>query len=537
MNAQGQAAMAGVPFDILTESDLNDINKLKDYDAIVFPSFSNVKSADYAAIVDTLEIAVRHYGIGIITSGNFMTNNENGGLISADPYFVMRELLDVVRTTGGFPADVSLNAGDITHAITDDYTTNELVREYTGVGWSAFDDVSGNGRTLITQTVGGNEYSAVIATETGGRNVHFSSESVMADNNLLWQSIDWAVNGDGVTVGLQMSRQKSIFASRNDMDQSQQAGDVDPPGAAIGIYDKLVPILQDWKTLYNFVGSYYINVGNHPTEQETHWAVSNVWYNQMLALGNEIGSHSYTHPENTNLLFPNVVTQEMLDDRIAQYQALLGTSDRVYTPYVLRDDANPTIVAQLAALSLGQINSRIAAALASPNPSALGEVDKALLESTYTFQFERARDVILANLPGSNGNAAVPGATEELEATLQMLQYVTTYLSGGISMTGAGYPGAIGYVLPDQQDKVYLAPNVSFDFTLVGFQGMTAAQALAKWQAEFAALTAHGDVPVVVWPWHDYGPTNWTSRAWTLATRGRCSKPSSPRLTMPARNS
>ena len=51
---------------------------------------------------------------------------------------------------------------------------------------------------LATQTVGSQTYDAVIATNTGGRNVHFSTDEVMADNNLLWQAIDYAVNGPGV---------------------------------------------------------------------------------------------------------------------------------------------------------------------------------------------------------------------------------------------------------------------------------------------------------------------------------------------------
>ena len=82
---------------------------------------------------------------------------------------------------------------------------------------------------------------------------------------------------------------------------------------------------------------------------------------------------------------------------------------------------------------------------------------------------------------------------------------------------GAGYPGAFGYLSPADASsgKVYLAPNMKFDFSLVQFEGKTAAQALTEWQAEFASLTSHADVPVVVWPWHDYGPTNWGNGGYT----------------------
>ncbi|MCF3606268.1 polysaccharide deacetylase family protein [Planktothrix agardhii 1033] len=101
------------------------------------------------------------------------------------------------------------------------------------------------------------------------------------------------------TVRLNMSRDQGIFVSRNDMDQSQETFDVNN-----GIYDKLLPILDKWNKDYNFVGSYYINVGNNPPDQTTDWNKSGPYYQDMLAQGNEIGTHSYTHPEDTNPLTP-----------------------------------------------------------------------------------------------------------------------------------------------------------------------------------------------------------------------------------------
>ena len=152
----------------------------------------------------------------------------------------------------------------------------------------------------------------------------------------------------------------------------------------------------------------------------------------MLAMGNEIGSHSYTHPENTNLL------------TAAQFQ----------------------------------------------------------------FEFQQSRQVIEQQLGLTNIGVAVPGAPETIDTARQIAQYYP-YISGGASLIGAGYPGAIGYLTPGDMNSVYIAPNTSFDFTLVGFQKLTVAQAEAAWAKEWAALTAHSDLPVIVWPWHDYGPTNW----------------------------
>src|SRR5690606_38608189 len=90
----------------------------------------------------------------------------------------------------------------------------------------------------------------------------------------------------------------------------------------------------------------------------------------------------------------------------------------------------------------------------------------------------------------------------------QIIQHYD-YLSGGASMLGAGYPGAMGYLTPGADEQVYIAPNMSFDFTLMGWLGLTVAQAEAKWAAEWAELNANSDMPIVVWPWHNYGVTSW----------------------------
>jgi len=56
---------------------------------------------------------------------------------------------------------------------------------------------------------------------------------------------------------------------------------------------------------------------------------------------------------------------------------------------------------------------------------------------------------------------------------------------------------------------------MKFDFTLVGFQHMTPAAATAEWLNEFAQISSHATTPIFVWPWHDYGVTNWNVGAGT----------------------
>ncbi|MFM1815781.1 MAG: hypothetical protein RLZ98_2476, partial [Pseudomonadota bacterium] len=437
MTAQSQALTAGVPFDILTEADLKDLANLVNYDAIVFPSFQFVNAADVAAIETNLALLAQNYATSLVAAGNFMTADETGALLAGDPYARMKALFDLAPDGGSFPANVTVTSAGTGFSGVGGYVAGEEIRTYTNTGYLSFTDAT-PGTTPLTaidnQTVNGVTTAAVVTSGLNGdRNVHFSTEALLGDNNQLWQAIQYAVNGDaGPTVGLQLGRQNAIVASRNDMDQSQESFDVDPDGGAPGIYDVLLPILDQWKADYDFVGSYYINVGNNPPDQITDWSVSGPIFQYMLAQGNEIGTHSYTHPEDTNLL-------------------------------------------------------------------SAAEIE---------FEFNQSKAVIEQQLGITVTGAAIPGAPERLPTSLETIQYFD-YLSGGYSAVGAGYPGAFGYIQPTVQDKVYIAPNATFDFTLNQFRNLSPAEADAFWAAEWQYLTDNSDLPVVVWPWHDYGPTEW----------------------------
>jgi Ca2+-binding RTX toxin-like protein len=58
-----------------------------------------------------------------------------------------------------------------------------------------------------------------------------------------------------------------------------------------------------------------------------------------------------------------------------------------------------------------------------------------------------------------------------------------------------------------ESKTVYFAPNLSFDFTLIDFKKLTAAQAEVEWAKEYAQLTKHGSKPFLEFSWHDYGIT------------------------------
>ena len=441
MSAQSQAMQAGIPFDILTESDLTSLSTLAKYDAIVFPSFRNVQSAQVTAISQTLEQAIKQFDIGLVVAGEFMTNDQNNNALAGDSYSRMKLLLDVGRVTGG-TGNVSVTATDPAGLVLDGYANGQLIDTYTNIGWNAFSSVSDTGTRVATETIGGTAYAAALATNTGGRNVHFATEGIMTDNNMLQKAVDYAVNGNsGMSVGLQLTRLNGIVAARFDMDQSQEAFEVNPEDGSAGIYDILLPILTGWKQNYNFVGSFYVNVGNNPPDQTTDWAVSLPYYKSLIDLGGEIGTHSYTHPDNTNILNATQLTFEF------------GNSETVLEQQI-----------------------------------------SAFLGRTYDMT-----------------GIALPGAPETLATAQAIMPFADRYISGGYSGQGAGYQNAFGFMTPTQQDKVYLAPNTVFDFTLIEFQHLTVAQAEAAWAAEWNSLTANAETPIVVWPIHDYGAAAWNS--------------------------
>ena len=183
------------------------------------------------------------------------------------------------------------------------YTAGQVIQSYTNEGYAAYQGVNTPVDVLVNQNVAGiGTLPGVVETTTGGTNVHFATQDLLGDSNLLSNAIQKVVLGTQPGVTLHDSRQAGIVAARMDMDQSQFPSDVSPVDAngnsLPGIYDKLIPILQQWKQQYGFVGSFYINIGDTPNAADpttTNWAKVLPYYQAIEAMGGEIGNHSYTH--------------------------------------------------------------------------------------------------------------------------------------------------------------------------------------------------------------------------------------------------
>jgi serralysin len=513
MAAQSQAMQAGIPFDILTEDQLTDFQNLVDaqgrvkYDAIVFPDLSHVKASELQAITDTLTTAVHDYKIGLIASGNFLTNDENGAAFSGNAYARSEALLGVKRVGGGTTDTVKVTAVGGSHPVSEHYGAGEAIGTYGEHAYDVFQDVTGSGQTVFNQVVTGGTERAVIATTIdGARNVHFASAAILGNNNILQQAIDWSARGDAPNtpdVNLELTRGTSIFYSRTDLDQSQEHFDTVESNPRI--YDALLPILQNWYQQYDFVGSYYANVGADASEDAdrwTDWSVSAPFYQALIAMGNEIGTHSYTHPEDTNFLLGD-------DFSTAEWQSWLDH---------LSTEVSSQVRGQISQLGAAGTRAQLASLLQATDPgthpnavsliNGLSDLDRTILSGSYRFQFEYSKEILQQHLGITLAGAAVPGAPEVAATSAEIMKYVS-YLSGGYTGVGAGYPGAIGFIDPAHTGQVYFAPNIPFDFSLVEFQHMSAAQAAAAWAAAYDQVVSHGGAPIIHFPWHDYAPMDW----------------------------
>jgi hypothetical protein len=560
MAAQNQARMAGVSYDVIDESQLANVNNLIGYDALIFPAMANVNTAQLPAIMTALSSAVYDYHIGIITSGDFLTNDQTGAAL-ANPYANMQTLLGLTRAAGGNSGDVTITAADVSNPIMAGYSAGEVIQTYKGVGYTGY---QASGATsydvLANQNVsGGSTLPGVIETTVGGTtNVHFATQALLGDGNLLSDAIQSVVLGSTPGVALHTSRGAGIVAARMDMDQAQNPVDVSPIGGGPGIYDLLMPILTQWKSQYDFVGSYYVDIGDQTTGTDptgTVWAKSIPYYQQIQAMGGEIGSHTYTHLINqpTTTFTAHVVGNTLAGsttitlDKVPSFYGvtvgmwLAGTnigsntlaSGAVVHTQVTAVSGNTITISydpdgagpggNIGAKGALSDKQTLTFSVPAENTNFLEPTSGTNLSGdghpfTYQYEFGDSKTLLQQQLGTPIYGAAVPGAAEAVATSKNILAYYpsgsgyTGYVTGGWTGIESGYPSAFGYIDPTQQGSVYIAPNMTFDFTEIQYQGKTVAQALADWQAQFTALTSHAaGTPILVWPIHDYGAADWNT--------------------------
>lgn len=270
MAMQHQAMMAGIPFDILTEADLMNVGNIVNYDAIIMPYFANIPQENLNAVAETLHEAVYRYNIGLITAGDFLTNDELNNALPGNPYERLNELFGVGIVASGGPAAFTVETGNVDHPILSGYSPNEEILSYDANWYASFESLWDIPATVLAhQIVNGEILDGVIATQPGGRNVHFGNILLLGDSNLVWSALQWVVYGDHIPVGLKMGRNDSLFCSRVDMDQSAYIDEV------VNVEGQLYNDLVNWKNDYNYVGSFYINIGHGALQKQTFTSIAN----------------------------------------------------------------------------------------------------------------------------------------------------------------------------------------------------------------------------------------------------------------------
>ena len=197
MAAQNQARMAGVSYDVIDESQLTNINNLIGYDALIFPAMADVNTAQLPAIMSTLTSAVYNYHIGIITSGDFLTNDQTGARAARQ---LLRQHADPVGSRpvyGRQRGTVTVTANDVSNPIMQGYTAGQVIQTYANRRLYRLPGRSGvTADVLVNQNVTGvGTLPGVVETTTGGTNVHFATADLLGDSNLLSHAIQSVVLG------------------------------------------------------------------------------------------------------------------------------------------------------------------------------------------------------------------------------------------------------------------------------------------------------------------------------------------------------
>ena len=230
MATQHQAMQAGIPFDILSETDLKDAAKLATYSTLVFPGMSHVKASDLAEIDSALRSAVFDHHVGIIAAGNFLTNDETGAALAGDSYARMKAILGVTLEGYGASEGILVHAADTTHPLSSGYAAGETVGTY---GNTSFLDFTGrHGLRPNPVHPGGGERRRKPDLQCGDRDTDRWAKRPLRDRRRAREQQHPSA-GDRVechgclpSVKIQMTRGTSLFAARNDMDQSQETFDV-----------------------------------------------------------------------------------------------------------------------------------------------------------------------------------------------------------------------------------------------------------------------------------------------------------------------
>jgi len=344
MSVQNQFVEAGIPYDRLNITDFLTPSVACKYDVLVFPFLSFLSEEHLPVVRNTLHLLIHYYGVSVVACGDFMTNKKLRVPLPGDPYNAMDTLFGIHDASPVF-ANTTFNEVVITNNATSIFWDREIGEIIIDQGvnlanvsyavpstnmYEPLVDTSFNVTSIAEQNIINLEgvpgtFNAILLSELpdaanpygrrSGRVVHFANLELMGNLDLAWRAVHWTLERqDLMTFGLQLSRQDSVFVCRNDMDQTQFIDQFLPLET-----DYLNRFLTNWYQKYSFVAAHYVNIGFNTDEGEfTDWNTARSIYQPMLDMESEIGSHSYTHPSDINIL-----TLEELEFEFNQAQIVI----------------------------------------------------------------------------------------------------------------------------------------------------------------------------------------------------------------------
>lgn len=314
---QSQAVQAGVPFDLLDEADLADMNKLTGYKAVIIPALQSADSSMVSTYKANLTNLLQNEGVAVIAGSSFFSHDENGNYQWQTTSSAMNDIFGLETGVYGTFSNITVTSSGSSHPVTSLLETPDILAEYDSTFYQEFVPVSGQNNETIAwfKHNGNNNKIAIQAGKKGnGKYVHFSDCIKMVDSKILWAVIKWAVSDSDTpseNVHLSLTREKGMFIPRNDMELTRFLS------AVRTVEFPLLDILKRWETDFGFKGSFYINIGNKPEIGEyTDWDLSGPLYRDYIAIGNEIGTHSYTHPQDTKMLNASELEYEFNQSQI-----------------------------------------------------------------------------------------------------------------------------------------------------------------------------------------------------------------------------
>jgi len=303
-------AMAGVPFEVINEDNLKDLNLIRQYDAIALPSFRNVRSTDRNQIIANLETAVKDYGIDILAFGELMSYDENNTLYF-DANVPFQKILNIEETgIYGGNTTTSVIVNDNTHPSAWRFKQGEELISYFDDFYVEFKVYDTNEQyaypyLVIDQSINSTITNVIASTNKKGRAFYCENPDYLIDTAMGRDAILWLLYGYNPHIGVKMTDKTAIFTARVDADVSY-----DTPQTSLAMQNYLLILGRN-----NMSAGWYI-VTRHSGSAQVQWEQLKDDYWNLLNAGHEIGSHSLTHPNDMNLLSDDAAFNEMYSSKM-----------------------------------------------------------------------------------------------------------------------------------------------------------------------------------------------------------------------------